>query len=161
MWDCQTGLQQVLIRRSARPMKPSCPWVHDEKLLAEDCSWVCALHKAKKCCLLLPPQPTHPISFFSAPLERARRLPPAPRRHPQGQEGSPETLSSCALSHLSCDVLWSVLIILRFWRRTGVHRTWHSMRHVQGAALEKEYQGCDNLEGKKPGHWMTTVCFSR
>lgn len=157
MCACQTGLQQMLIRRSARPLKLCCPWVRVKKLLAEDCSWVCGLHRAKKCCLLLPPWPTHPISFFSTLLGRVdlketssspRKASPRPRRR-SWNCWAPVHCPSCAQ------------IILRFWRRTGMHKSCHSMRHVQGAAHEKEDQGCDNLEGKKPGHWMTTVCFSR
>lgn len=103
MWACQSGLQQMLVRRSAGPLKLWCPWVHDEKLLAKDCSWVCGLHWAEKCCLLLPSWPTHPISFFSALLKRTRRLPPVPRRHLQGQEGSPETAELlCTVSAVLC-----------------------------------------------------------
>lgn len=51
----------------------------------------------------------------------------------QPQEGNPkdkkevlELLSPCALSQLSC-----AQIILRFWRRTGMHKSCHSMRRAR------------------------------
>lgn len=109
-------LQQMLIRSSASEA------LWSMGLWQKAVGWhSCLLHRAK-CCLLLLPWPTHPISFCSALLGWTRRLPPAPRRHLQGQEGSPETAELLCKVQLSC-----AQIILRFWRRPGMYKSCHSM----------------------------------